>query len=283
MKIAFTKMNGAGNDFVVIDNRSGEFTLTGGQIAHACDRRRGVGADGLILIEESPGYDFFMRFYNADGGEAEMCGNGARCSAAFAVRLGLGRKGPEGVNVDFLTGSGSIDALVTDWGAREPRRFGVEMGMMDAREMRLDIPVQVAQTQMNIHFMIVGTRHAVVPVEDSRLLTSSTINELGRALRYDNAFAPVGANVNFVSQDDRGRIHIRTYEKGVEAETHACGTGSVAAGVVLAHQGQCQSPVTIVQRNGDELHARFVLQTDGANQVVLEGPAEVNFAGTLEF
>jgi diaminopimelate epimerase len=283
VKVAFTKMNAAGNDFVVIDNRDGDVKMTGEQIAHACDRRRGVGADGLILIVDSPGYDFFMRFYNADGTEAEMCGNGARCSAVFAVGMGLGKKRPDGVDVRFLTGSGAIEALVTERGEGGGRHFGVEMRMMDAREMRLDIPVQVAQTQMNVHFVIVGTRHAVVPVDDARFLTSSEINELGRVVRHNDAFGPVGANVNFVSLDQRGRIHIRTYEKGVEAETHACGTGSVAAGVVFAHQGRCRSPVTIVQRGGDELHARFALQSGGANQVVLDGPADVNFAGTLEF
>jgi diaminopimelate epimerase len=269
-------MDGAGNDFVLIDNRDGALALPAETIARMCHRRRGVGADGLIMIESSPGHDFFMHFYNADGSEAEMCGNGARCSAAF-VAAAAG-EGP--AQLRFDTGSGPIEARVTPGGSLG--LLEVEMAMMDAREMRRDIAVQVAQTPMNIHFMIVGTRHAIVPVADARSLSGNEINDLGRTIRYHAEFAPVGANVNFVSLDEDRRVHIRTYEKGVEAETHACGTGSVAAAVWYAHRGECESPVTIVQRGGDELRARFVLNDDGAGQVVMTGPASVNFEGTFE-
>jgi diaminopimelate epimerase len=276
MKIPFKKLNGAGNDFVVVDNREANLRLSAAEIARICDRRRGVGADGFILIEPAPGHDFFMHFYNADGGEEQMCGNGARCSAAF-VAAAAG--GADPATLRFNTGSGPIEARVSGPGPK----MDVEMAMMEAREMRTGIPVQVAQVSMNIHFMIVGTRHAIVPVDDARALNANEINDLGREIRYHPEFAPVGANVNFVSLADDGRIHIRTYEKGVEAETHACGTGSVAAAVWYAHQGRCRSPVTVVQRGGDELRVRFVLKEDGAGDVVMTGPAEVNFEGLLEF
>lgn len=281
MKISFKKMNGTGNDFVIVDNRGGEVSLAAEQVARVCDRRRGVGADGLILIESSQGADFLMHFYNSDGSEAEMCGNGAMCSAAFAAAAGMGETEGERTNLRFATGSGPISARAARMGGVADR-YRVSMEMMDAREMRLDVPVRVANRTGTVHFMVVGTRHAVVPVEDAARLTANEIEELGRLLRWDPAFAPAGANVNFVSIDEGGRIHIRTYEKGVEAETHACGTGSVAAAVVFAHQGRCASPAVVVQRSGDELGVRFELRPTGATGVYLEGPAEVNFEGTID-
>lgn len=283
MKVAFRKMNGAGNDFVVVDNRAGALTLCADDVVRVCDRRRGVGADGLILVEAAAGHDCFMHFYNSDGSEEVMCGNGAACTAAFATAAGLGERGDARTQVRVLTGSGVVRArvAVADSGPGAVR-FGVEMAMMDARGMRLDIPVTVAQMRRDIHFMVVGTRHAVVPVDDAAALTGKEINELGREIRWDGAFAPQGANVNFASIDDRGRIHLRTYEKGVEAETYACGTGSVATAVAFAHRGRCTSPVEIQQASGDVLTARFTLDPDGATGVSLEGPAEINFEGTFD-
>jgi diaminopimelate epimerase len=155
------------------------------------------------------------------------------------------------------------------------------MAMMDAREMRLNVEVQVAQAPENIHFMVVGTRHVIVLVEDAANLSHNDIMELGRALRNDPAFGPIGANVNFVSVDESDRIHIRTYEKGVEAETQACGTGSVAAAVVMAHEGRGGSPRTVVQHGGDELAVSFTPAPGGAEDVVLSGPVAFNFVGTL--
>jgi len=273
VSLEFTKMNGAGNDFLLIDNRSGRISLSGDQIQGICDRRRGVGADGLILIEPAWHFDFHMSFFNGDGGPAEMCGNGARCAAAFAVSLGMGSVDEELTSIHFGTESGGITATV--------RGQYVSMAMMDAREMRLNVEVQVAQAPENIHFMIVGTRHVIVSVEDAANLTHNYIMELGRALRHDPAFGPIGANVNFVSVDESDRIHIRTYEKGVEEETHACGTGSVAAAVVMAHEGRGGSPRTVVQHGGEELGVSFTPAADGAADVVLSGPVAVNFNGTL--
>lgn len=278
MKISFRKMNGAGNDFVMIDDLDGEYLLTDVQVRLLCDRRRGVGGDGLILIQEagddSGGNDFHMAYFNSDGFPAEMCGNGARCAAHFAADLGLGRPEGESIAIRFSTDSGPIDAKVRD--------DIVSIGMMDAVGLRRDVLVRVAREQPMIHFIIAGTRHAVVFAEDARALTSQEIERYGREIRLDDAFAPVGANVNFASVDENKRVHLRTYEKGVEAETHACGTGSVASAVVFAHAGRVESPVVVVQRGGEELLVAFELRPDGAGAVVLEGPVAVNFEGSLE-
>jgi diaminopimelate epimerase len=274
VRIDFVKMNGASNDFVMIDNMRGTIVLEAGQIAHLCDRRRGIGGDGLIMIESVDGFDFIMRYYNADGGPAEMCGNGARCSAHFAASRGLGVVDGDGRRLRFQTGSGPIDAHIEDDRG--------SMAMMDARAMRLAVPVAVAPAGTDVHFMTVGTRHAIVPVRDAGAMTAAEVADWGRRLRFDAAFAPVGANINFSSVGDDGRIVLRTYEKGVEAETYACGTGSIASAVLFAHQGRIASPVRILQRSGDELVASFDLTPDGAEHVRLEGPAAVNFMGTAD-
>lgn len=271
MRIEFTKMNGAGNDFLVVDNRRGDVALSPEQIRHLCDRRRGAGADVFILIETSAGHDFFMRFYNGNGAEEVMCGNGARCSARFAAELGLGKRRGNEVVLDFMTGSGAIEAHV-----RGERAW---MRMMDASRMQRGVETRVKAPLGVVHFMTVGTRHAVVPVKDAAEMTSAEVFELGRAFRYDPAFAPEGANINFASIGSDGSIHLRTYEKGVEAETFACGTGSVASSVIFAHEGTVKSPTRIVQHSGDELNASFELAPTGAMNVALEGPAAVNFHG----
>jgi len=274
--LAFTKMNGSGNDFILIDHRSlflNDLSLPD-FVRTICRRRESVGADGLILIEDSEIADFKWRFFNADGSEAEMCGNGSRCSARFAAGLGLG-SGPNAERrLRFSTDSGPIEALVT--GDR------VRMTMMDAGHMRRGISVDVAGRREIVHFMVVGTRHVVMFVDDVDALTGEDIVNYGRTLRHAAAFAPKGVNVNFASVDAAGVVHLRTYEKGVEAETHACGTGSVVASVLLAQDRRLSSPVTVVQKSGDVLVVSFELVSTGATRVTLEGQAAINFQGSLE-
>jgi diaminopimelate epimerase len=173
--------------------------------------------------------------------------------------------------VRFMTGSGLVEGHVSGERAR--------MRMMDAARMRRNVATTIAAPQGAVSFMTVGTRHAVVPVTDARRMTSDEVFTLGRSLRHDPAFLPEGANINFASIGDDGRVYLRTYEKGVEAETFACGTGSVAAAVIFAHDGLLKSPVRIVQHSGDELVASFQLAATGASDVVLEGPAAINFHG----
>lgn len=274
MKLEFVKMNGAANDFIMVDNRAGTIHLQPQTVQALCDRRRGVGADGLILIEPEPGHDFFMHYYNADGGEEVMCGNGARCAAHFAAALGLGEGEAIATKLRFMTGSGAIEARVEG--------DDVSMSMMDAREMRRNIQSAVAPPDSSIHFMVVGTRHAVVPMDDVTALTSDDVVRYGRALRYDPAFAPGGANVNFASLSTDGCMHLRTYEKGIEGETFACGTGSVASAVIFAHDGRVKSPVRVLQHSGDMLVVSFDLDADGATHVQMEGPARVSFRGSAD-
>jgi diaminopimelate epimerase len=268
-------MNGLGNDFVMIDNRDGSYGgLPPESIERLCDRRTGIGADGLMLIEPHPDTDFFMRFYNSDGGEAEMCGNGARCAAHFAVSLGLGNVRQDRRIVSFETLAGRLEAWVEG--------LQVGLSMMDTKEMRLNIPLQVAGEDKIVHFIIAATRHVVAPVEDAPALTGEQVDSWGRELRYKPEFGPIGANVNFVSQLTDGMLALRTYEKGVEAETHACGTGSIASAVILSHLGECSSPIQVKQRRGDILNISFERQPFGASRVVMEGPVAVNFTGTIE-
>ena len=272
MQFTFKKMNGLGNDFVMIDNLAGRLDLPSSVIERLCDRRSGIGADGLMLIEPARDVDFFMRFYNSDGGEAEMCGNGGRCAAHYAVSLGLGEEREGRQTVRFETLAGRLEAWVED--------LQVGLTMMDTKEMRLNIPLQVAGEDKIVHFIIAATRHVVAPVEDAISLTVEQVDSWGRELRNKTEFGPIGANVNFVSKLADGNLAIRTYEKGVEAETDACGTGSIASAVILSHLNECSSPIKVTQRRGEILNISFERQPFGASQVVLEGPVAVNFEGT---
>jgi diaminopimelate epimerase len=274
MQLVFKKMNGLGNDFVMIDNQTGRYDLPADVIEQLCDRRTGIGADGLMVIESSKDTDFFMRFYNSDGGEAEMCGNGGRCAAHFAGSLGLGQEQGGRRTVRFETLAGRLEAWVED--------LKVGLTMMDTKEMWLNIPLQVAGEDKIVHFIIAATRHVVAPVEDAVSMTEEQVASWGRELRYKPEFGPIGANVNFVSKLPDGNLAIRTYEKGVEAETHACGTGSTASAVILSHLSECRSPVKVMQRRGEILNISFEQQPFGASQVVLEGPVAVNFEGTTD-
>jgi diaminopimelate epimerase len=271
MNIPFWKMNGAGNDFVMVDNRDRSYGLDRDAIRRICDRRRGVGADGVILVEPDASADFRMRYYNADGGEAEMCGNGARCVAYFARTLGLGAGDNGNAEVRFQSDVGLMTAKVA--GDR------VAVGMTDAHGLEVGIKLPVAGREETVHFVNTGVPHAIVAVEDASALTDEEVESRGRAIRKHNRFEPDGANANFVSVRDDGVALIRTYERGVEAETLACGTGSVAAAVVLAALGKVESPVELMTHGGEKLVVSFAPTDTGAVSVILEGPAAVNFEG----
>jgi diaminopimelate epimerase len=274
MKIAFTKMNGAGNDFVMIDNRAGSVELATSTIRGLCERKRGIGADGVILIETGPGVDFRMRYFNSDGGEAEMCGNGARCAGWFAASLGIGTHSEKDTRLTFLSQAGEMAATVT--GTR------VAVSMTDATSFEKRVSVPVAGGEEIVHLINTGVPHAVRLEPDWHGLTDEQVVTRGRRIRLHEKFSPAGVNANFVSVGDDGLVKIRTYERGVEAETLACGTGSVAAAIVLAHLGLVQSPVRLVTYGGDGLSVSFHSTQDGANHVILEGPASVNFTGTCD-
>lgn len=265
--LQFTKMNGAGNDFVLIDNRRGENSLDQATIAHLCDRHRGVGADGLLAVEAAEqGADFRMRYYNADGGEAEMCGNGARCFARYSARLS-GKTD----QISFETLAGVITA--------ELQGELVRLAMSPPKDARPVCPLLVADRTLDVHFVNTGVPHAVAFVED---LKGLPVQRLGAALRYHEAFAPKGTNANFAQQVDTNTIAIRTYERGVEGETLACGTGVVASALVFHQITGASSPINVQVRGGDTLIVSFQKIKDGFEQVTLTGPADFVFEGEID-
>jgi diaminopimelate epimerase len=262
--LTFTKMNGAGNDFVMLDNRDGKLALDRAQIAHLCDRHRGIGADGLLAIEPAQnGADFRMRYYNADGGEAEMCGNGARCFARFAQKV-AGKLG----DISFETQAGVITA----------KFFGeiVQIQMSEPHSARLNDLLEAAGEKLTVHSVNTGVPHAVVFVDD---LDHTDVRKLGAALRYHAHFAPKGTNANFVQKVGAQAISIRTYERGVEDETLACGTGMVACALIFHELTGAASPVQVQVRGGDTLEIGFEKSGATYRNVTLTGPADFTFEG----
>jgi diaminopimelate epimerase len=265
--LRFTKMNGAGNDFVMLDNRLGDIRLEAAQIARICDRHRGVGADGILLLEKAAnGADFRMRYYNADGGEAEMCGNGARCFARFAHKV-AGAAG----QISFETPAGVIGA--------ELHGESVTLQMSEPRDLRLNLTLPDAPSYGSIHFINSGVPHVVIPVER---IEEVDVRGDGAAIRRHQMFAPKGANVNFLEKRGPGSVAIRTYERGVEDETLACGTGVVAGALIFAATEQIEGPITVGVRGGCDLAVGFQRNGDRFSEVTLSGPAEFVFEGTIE-
>ena len=264
--LRFVKMNGAGNDFVMLDNRAGSIELTRDQISKICDRHRGVGADGILLLEEtSNGADFRMRYYNRDGGEAEMCGNGARCFARFANKV-AGVLGP----ITFETPAGIIGATI------EGERVKLEMS--DPTDLRLNVNLQLEGEDATVHVINTGVPHVVVPVSRVDMVQ---VRERGSAIRYHEMFKPKGTNANFLEKRGERSIAIRTYERGVEDETLACGTGVVASALIFAAMEKVRGPITVSVRGGSELAVDFEKQGDWFRDVTLTGPAEFVFEGTI--
>jgi diaminopimelate epimerase len=266
--VRFWKLEGAGNDFLGLDGRAGGFKLKRQQIADLCDRRRGVGADGVLVVEKPKvrGADFRMRYYNSDGGEAEMCGNGARCFALLA-RAVSGRKGNE-LRVQTQAG-----LLTLRMSGRE-----VQVSMTEPTKLRLGKKVVVAGRKVVVDFLNTGVPHAVLFVRSVR---SIDVAKQGRAIRYHSAFAPSGTNVNFVEIGRGNRIHVRTYERGVEGETLACGTGVVAASILSNLRRGLRPPIQVATRGGDNVRVGFSMENGHARKVTLQGPARIVYTGVI--
>ncbi|MCK9375483.1 MAG: diaminopimelate epimerase [Syntrophobacterales bacterium] len=266
-RLPFFKMHGGGNDFVIIDHRA-RFIPEAEQPQFArrvCHRQMSAGADGLILIEACPTANFRWRFYNADGSEPEMCGNGGRCAARFAVINGIAPP-----DLTFETLAGTIKAEV------KGRR--VKLLMAGVGDLSLNRTIPLDGETLTGHFLKVGVPHVAVPVTD---LEQAPVAQWGRAIRFHPMFAPAGANVNFIRVQGSRELMIRTYERGVEDETLACGTGSVAAVLIAARLGQVKSPVTVHTRGGEALTVYFTLQGEAFAEVFLEGDALVAYQGEL--
>jgi len=265
--LRFTKMDGAGNDFILIDNRAGDIHLNGGQIARLCDRHRGIGADGVLLLEKASNHpDFRMRYFNADGGEAEMCGNGARCFARFANKIAETQD-----QISFETPAGVISAKLID--------DLVTLQMTEPTDLRLEIELRFADENKTVHFINTGVPHVVIP--GSRVSDVDICRE-GAAIRYHDTFSPKGTNVNFIEKRGAKRIAVRTYERGVEDETLACGTGVVASALVFAATENVNGPIAVIVRGGDELRVGFEKIDNQFRNVTLTGPAEFVFEGIIE-
>jgi len=266
MRRDFTKMNGAGNDFVVMDNRDHTLHLTEQNIVDLCDRHRGVGADGVLLVESPDGEaDLRMRYYNSDGREAEMCGNGARCFARYAARLLPG----DPAQLSFTTPAGIIRATL------EGELVTVTMsGASDYRDPQwLNIGDKVC-----VHFINTGVPHAVVFVADTEAVP---LTEWGAALRGHEDFAPRGTNANFAQVLSAQLLRLRTYERGVEAETLACGTGVCAAALLHHIATGASSPISVSVRGGETLRVGFAGEVGNFESVTLTGPADFVFDGTI--
>jgi diaminopimelate epimerase len=269
-KIPFHKIEGNGNDFILIDNLRN--VLKGmnlsGLARRVCHRNRSVGADGLIVIEPPTAKktaDFKWRFLNADGSEAEMCGNGSRCAARFAM---LRRIAPK--KMAFETKAGIIHA--------EVKKQTVKVQLPDASGLRMNIPVPLITGMRTGNFINTGVPHVVYL---SRNLEGEDVLGVGRATRFHEIFKPAGTNVNFIRVGDPHQLRIRTYERGVEGETLACGTGSVAAALIASALGLARSPVKITTRGGDVLIVSFKREGERFSDLHLEGEAVVVCEGVL--
>ena len=267
--IPFYKMSGSGNDFIIIDNRDGAVSADPLPpfVAKVCLRRMSVGADGLILIERSDRADFRWRFFNSDGSRAEMCGNGARCVARFALLNGIA---PD--RMAFDTDVGLIEASV--------QGDLVKIKMSDPKNMVLNDGIVLANYPVPISRVNTGVPHVVMEVKD---LPSANVKAVGREIRFHEQFAPEGTNVNFIAPLNDRMWAIRTYERGVEGETLACGTGNVAAALVLAERYRLPSPISLKTLSGSDLTIHFKRRGDADYcDVYLEGDARVVYRGEMD-
>lgn len=265
--IPFAKMSGTGNDFIIIDNRRQIVEDDGLTefIRNVCRRKMSVGADGLILIEPSEKADFRWRFFNSDGSLAEMCGNGARCAARFAYLNDIA-----GESLAFETQAGIINGQVKDGGAK--------VKIPNPKDLRLDYAIGLKNGPLTVSSINTGVPHVVV-MQDS--IEEVDVFGLGREIRYHDAFAPAGTNVNFVCTQNTGQLAIRTYERGVEDETLACGTGSIASALVASLKTDWPSPISLMTRSGEMLTIYFHENNQVFTDVYLEGDARLIYTAEL--
>jgi diaminopimelate epimerase len=275
MKISFTKMSGAGNDFVVIDNRIGVIRRRSAAARKLCDRRWGIGADGLLLLEKSQKAAYQMMYFNADGSYGGMCGNGGRCIARFAVDRGLAKP------------DHTFEALNYLYRVKVEPNKKVTLWMKDPKDLQLDIVLRLSGRTMKVHYVDTGSPHVVIPLEELRRrglkLEDIDMDSIGHEVRYHKRFFPQGTNVNVIELRHHKTIGIRTYERGVEAETLACGTGSVAAALIAHQVYRIKSPVRVEPRSGVRLLVAFEAKEGKYTEVQLMGPAVSTFDGEINF
>ena len=260
MAIPFWKMHGAGNDFILVDDRSGGFPADEPSFrAGLCDRRRGIGSDGLLLLQPSSAADFRMRFFNPDGSEADFCGNGARCIACLAHEIGAA---PVDMRIETRAGLVRAEILASPL---------VRLHLPPPKDWRMNLSIAWKNKERPLHFVNTGVPHAVAVVDD---LAAVDVPAFGAFIRHHPLFAPAGSNADFIQIRGPDSLAIRTYERGVEGETLACGTGILAAALVAEKLGLVRAPVRVRAAGGDELEV-------GLAPLTLTGPAEHSFRGTI--
>lgn len=265
MKIPFSKYSGSGNDFILIDNRKKVFSPNSPFIQRLCKRRTGIGADGIILLETSHQADFKMCIFNADGSEAEMCGNGVRCLLKFILALGIDKQ------------SYIIETKQSKIMLRHDQGLPC-VSMPAPYDLRLNVTLDVEGEIISASFLNTGVPHVVIVVND---LEDAHWMNIAPKIRHHPEFDPHGANVNFIKFDDQKNVLIRTYERGVENETLACGTGATAAALIASALYQLSSPIQVIPRSQENLTISFVYSNSSFDQVTLLGPASLIFQGEL--
>ncbi len=257
-KIKFTKMVASGNDFIIVNQISGSPASLRNLAEKICDRKFGIGADGLLLLEESKIADIKMRIFNPDGSEAEMCGNGLRCVALYKAKN----------QIKIETKAGITEAGV--------RKDNVKIKLIDPKDIKLDIPIRINNRNLKVNFVDTGVPHTVIFVLD---LEKIDVFGLGRLIRYYKRFRPKGTNVDFVEVVGKNTIAVRTYERGVENETLACGTGVVASALIFALKADIADKVFVHTRSGEILTVYFIRVGDKFNDVWFEGKTRIVYEG----
>jgi len=265
MKIKFTKAVATGNDFIIIDNRTDGFKKLSELAKDLCDRKYGIGADGLLVVEKSKKADFKMRIFNSDGSEAEMCGNGSRCIALYAAIEGITS---EEMTIDTLAGllKGSVKKDV------------VKVKLTEPKNIKWNLCLEIDRCPYKLNFVNTGVPHVIHFVND---VDKVDVKNLGSHIRHHGEFSPEGTNADFVEITGKNSIKIRTYERGVEDETLACGTGAVASAVISAEAEKMSSPVTVGTRSGEELKVYFKMIGGEFKEVYLEGKAKLVYGGII--
>jgi diaminopimelate epimerase len=275
--LKFTKMNGAGNDFIVIDTifDTGNPNLSPKIIKRICDRRRGIGADGILLLEPSKRSDFQLRYFNSDGYKGSLCANGSRCAVMYyGMKSNTKKK-----NINFLFDKKKYSGEIID-------ENSVKFNLKKPKEDISKIDVNFNNSDIPVYFVDTGSPHAVILWDDieecfTETFNKTDINTFGRKIRNSKEFAPSGTNVNIIMVKD-GELFIRTYERGVENETYACGTGTVAASLVINRLQGYDSPIKFHTYGNDVLSVNFELKNGKFYEISLTGPVKINYIGSCK-
>jgi diaminopimelate epimerase len=278
-KIFFTKMSGTGNDFIFIDEtKNPGLDITIEMVPKLCNRKNGIGADGVITVHNSGKYDFIMNYYNADGSTGSLCANGARCAILYASDSGK----LENNNAKFLSNNVQYSGEILSNG-------NVKFNLNTPQKIKYNFKVKAANQLITSHYANTGSPHVVINISDPEnsfnffsSLETLSVEPLGREIRNLPEFAPEGTNVNFIKIKD-GVIHIRSYERGVESETLSCGTGSVAAAIISYVTDGLRPPIKIITKGNENLFVNFDVENQRVNNISLTGPVKTVFTGEIEF